>query len=219
MRRAKTSHLKKAIVFDLDNCLAAANEVGEELYEPVFDAILKANRGRLSQQSLQQAFEDMWRHPLDWVAQHRGFSEEMLAAAWSVYVTLEVNQPMHGYEDLEVLRELPVERFLVTSGFRRLQESKIRALGLQQQFAAIFIDAIDEQGRIGKLGIFQQILEQYHLTSPEILVVGDNASSEIEAANGLGITTVQTLRPGVPRAPNASFYIQSLAELKVLLSV
>jgi FMN phosphatase YigB (HAD superfamily) len=211
--------LKKAIVFDLDNCLAPANELGEELFETAFDAIRKANRGRLSRQSLQQAFEDMWRHPLDWVADHYGFSEGMLVAGWSVFVTLEVSRPMHGYEDLEVLRELPVQRFLVTSGFRRLQESKIRALGVQQQFAAIFIDAIDEQGRIGKLGIFQQILDQYHLTSLEVLVVGDNANSEIEAANRLGIASVQTLRPGVPRAANASFYVRSLAELKDLLSM
>ena len=26
----------KAIIFDLDNCLAAANEVGEDLYAPLF---------------------------------------------------------------------------------------------------------------------------------------------------------------------------------------
>lgn len=38
---------------------------------------------------------------------------------------LEVTTPMQGYGDLDVLKELPVQRFLVTSGFRRLQESKI----------------------------------------------------------------------------------------------
>ncbi len=29
----------KALIFDLDNCLAAANEVEEHLFEPAFEAI------------------------------------------------------------------------------------------------------------------------------------------------------------------------------------
>jgi FMN phosphatase YigB (HAD superfamily) len=210
--------MKKAIIFDLDNCLAPATAVGEALYEPAFDAIRMLNRGTLSQERLKQALEDIWRHPLDWVAQRYGFSDEMLAGAWRFFITLEVRGPMQGYQDLVLLSTLPVQRFLVTSGFRRLQESKIKALGLQQQFAAIFIDAIDERGRIGKLGLFQDILDKFNLTPGEVLVVGDNPSSEIAAGNQLGIDTVQTLRPGIRRAGNASFYVQSLADLSGLLS-
>jgi FMN phosphatase YigB (HAD superfamily) len=209
--------MKKAIIFDLDNCLAPATAVGDELFEPAFDAIRKANRGALCEHLLQQAFKDIWRHPLDWVARHYGFSNEMSTAAWSIFSKIEVSRPMRGYEDLDVLGELPVQRFLVTSGFRRLQESKVKALGLHRQFSAIFIDAIDEQGRLGKLGLFQSILEKFHLRPADVLIVGDNPISEIEAGNQLGIETVQTLRPGVPRACNARFYIQSLAELKKIL--
>jgi hypothetical protein len=147
--------MKKAVILDLDNCLAAASAVGQELFKPAFDAIRKANCGKLCEDRLRQAFEDVWRHPLDWVARHYKFSDEMLAAAWSVFTRLEVGRAMHGYGDLAVLAELTVQRFLVTSGFRRLQESKIRALDIRHHFAAIFIDAIDEPGRIGKLGLFQ----------------------------------------------------------------
>jgi hypothetical protein len=35
---------------------------------------------------------------------------------------------MHGYGDLALLAEIPAKLLLVTSGFRRLQESKIEAL-------------------------------------------------------------------------------------------
>lgn len=207
----------KALIFDLDNCLAAANEVGEQLFEPAFDAIRKANGGTLSDESLNQAFADCWRHPLDWVAAKYGFSEAMLSAGWNVFATTEVTQPMSGYGDLASLSELPVQRFLVTSGFRRLQESKVKALNLRQLFTAIYVDAIDEPDRIGKQGLFKLILKEYQLTSAEVLVVGDNADSEIEAGNQLSIRTVQTLRPGVPQANNATFYIHSLSELKTLL--
>jgi putative hydrolase of the HAD superfamily len=97
---------------------------------------------------------------------------------------------------------------------RRLQESKIRALNLQQLFTAVHIDAIDEPDRKGKQGLFKDILDNYSLAPAEVLVVGDSPDSEIEAGNRLGITTVQILRPGVPRAQTATFYIQSLTELK-----
>ena len=208
----------KALVFDLDNCLAAAKEVGEELFAPAFDAIRQANRGDVSDQVLEEAFADMWRHPLDWVAAKHGFSEAMLAAGWRVLAATEVSRPMYGYGDLAVLAELPAQRFLVTSGFRRLQESKIAALKLAPLFTALYVDAIDEPDRLGKQGLFERLLSDYGFTPEEVLIVGDNADSEIAAGNRLGIRTVQTLRPEVVRASNATFYIHSLGELKELLS-
>lgn len=207
----------KALIFDLDNCLAAANEVGEQLFAPAFDAIRRANHDILSEELLSEAFADCWRHPLDWVATKYGFSEAMLAAGWKVFATTEVKEPMYGYGDLALLSELSVRRFLVTSGFRRLQKSKIKALGLERLFTAIYVDAIDEPSRKGKQGLFEHILDTYQLRPTEVLVVGDNPDSEIEAGNRLGMRTVQTLRAGVPRADNATFYIYSLSELKQLL--
>jgi putative hydrolase of the HAD superfamily len=207
----------RAIIFDLDNCLSAADEPGRELLDPVFDAIRRVNHGRLSDEALAEAFSDFWRHPLDFVAKKHGFTEEMLAGGWAVYVRLEVAAPMRGYADLCTLAELPVLLFLVTSGFRRLQESKIKALGFERLFKAIYVDAIDEADRKGKQNTFAGILNAYQLRPKEVLVVGDSPDSEIEAGNRLGITTVQVLRDGVPRGNNANHYIDNLAELKVLL--
>ena len=124
---------------------------------------------------------------------------------------------MHGYADIRLLAELPVLRFLVTSGFRRLQESKIKALEFERLFAAIYVDAIDEADRKGKQDTFAGILNSYQLKPEEVLVVGDNPDSEIEAGNRLGIRTVQVLRAGVTLGDNASHYIDDLAELKDLL--
>ncbi len=108
--------------------------------------------------------------------------------------------------------------FLVTSGFRRYQESKIRALGFERLFEAIQIDAIDEAERKGKQEIFKDILTTYRLGAAEVLVVGDNPDSEIEAGNVVGMLTVQILREGVPRGSNARHYIHHLGELKELLT-
>ena len=207
----------RAIIFDLDNCLSAADEPGKGLLGPVFDAIRRVNRGRLSDEALAEAFADCWRHPLDFVAEKHGFPEDMLAPAWAVCVRLEVTVPMYGYGDLRMLADLPVLRFLVTSGFRRLQESKIQALGFGRLFTAIYVDAIDEADRKGKQKTFEEILRVHQLRPEEVLVVGDNPDSEIEAGNRLGLRTAQVLRPGVPRGNNATHYIHNLAELTGLL--
>jgi phosphoglycolate phosphatase-like HAD superfamily hydrolase len=208
----------KACIFDLDNCLSAADAVGQGLFEPAFQAIRNANQGRLSEVALAAAFADCWRQPLDFVARRHGFSETMLAAGWEILAQTEVRTPMCGYSDLAALSDLPGLRFLVTSGFRRLQESKIAALGIAPLLAAIYVDAIDEPGRKGKEGIFRQILDDYALGRHEALVVGDSPDSEIEAGNRLGLTTVQILRPGVSRGNNATHHIHGLTELRGLLA-
>jgi FMN phosphatase YigB (HAD superfamily) len=207
----------KALIFDLDNCLAAANEVGEEPFEPAFEAMRNGNHGTPTSEQLAQAFDECWRHPLDFVAKKFGFSEEMLTAGWKVFSQTLITTPMTGYGDLAILRELPFDLYLVTSGFRGLQESKVKALQIADLFKGIEIDAIDEDDRKGKQAILASILKAGNLTSAEVLVVGDNPDSEIEAGNRLGIKTVQILRPGVPRADNATYYVQSFDELKTLL--
>ena len=207
----------KAIIFDLDNCLSAADEVGVQLFESAFEAIRRANRGTLTDAELNEAFSDCWRHPLDFVAERHKFSKEMLSAGWNEMARMEVKVRMNGYPDLVILAGLPVPLFLVTSGFRRLQESKVRSLGIGHLFAEIHIDAIDEPDRKGKQRIFESILNRNGLRTDEVLVVGDNADSEIEAGNRLGITTVQVLRPGVPRASKAAHHIHGLVELGPIL--
>lgn len=207
----------QAIIFDLDSCLAAADELGKEVFSPALDAIRAANQGHLSAAALENAFTDVWRYPIDVVAQRHGFSKAMLDAAVRGFSNTTISGRMHGYGDLDVLSELPALLFLVTSGFRKLQESKVAALGIRHHFEAIFIDAIDEPDRVGKQGLFRSILQSTGLSPGEVLVVGDNPESEIAAGIALGMPTVQTLRPGVPRGGNAGFHIHSLHELASVL--
>jgi FMN phosphatase YigB (HAD superfamily) len=207
----------KAIIFDLDNCLAAADEPGPQVLAPTFEAIRRANDGTLSDDTLERAFSDCWRCSLDRVAMKYRFSNEMLTAGRAANSSTEVDVPMRGYPDLGVIGELPARLFLVTSGFRRLQESKVRALAIQSRFERIVIDAIDEPDRKGKEAIFADILRTCALAPTEVLVVGDDADSEIAAGNRLGIPTVQILRAGIARANNATHCIVSLEELQRII--
>jgi FMN phosphatase YigB (HAD superfamily) len=190
----------RALIFDLDNCLAPAREVGEELCEPAFAAIRLANRGTVDEETLREAFSECWRHPFDFVAAKYGFSNEMISAGWDAFSKMEVETPMKCYPDLNVLRELSFDLYLVTSGFRRLQQSKIKALGFEDLFAGIFIDAVDEPDRKGKEGMFRSILAAGGLTPKEVIVVGDNPDSEIEevAAGMAGTASLDNLNDGSP---------------------
>src|SRR5262249_43611015 len=146
-----------------------------------------------------------------------GFSPAMRSAGFAAFSQIEVRQPMKGYGDLDALAEIPAELFLITSGFRRLQESKVRALGIAHLFTEVHIDAIEESRPKGKLRIFKTILEVHGFSPKEVLVVGDNPDSEIAVGNQLGMTTIQILRAGVAASRSATHRIDSLAELKRFL--
>ena len=206
----------KAVIFDLDNCLAPADPANGAAFGPVFEAIAGANNGFLSPQALAAAFAEFWRVPLDIIEERHRFSPEMKSAARAAYRQLRVTSPMSGYPDLPLLAEFRTAKFLVTTGFRRLQESKIEMLGIAREFEAVHIDeidAIDDSGRKGKIGLFSEILKKNRLDPEKALVVGDNPDSEIDAGNRLGIPTVQILRPGIIPGGNAAFYVRNLAEL------
>jgi hypothetical protein len=55
----------RAIIFDLDNCLASAGEIGQDICAPAFAAIRKASRGILSDERLNAAFADCFVDAID----------------------------------------------------------------------------------------------------------------------------------------------------------
>ena len=205
-----------AIIFDLDNCLAPSDEPGRGLLDPVFASVRAANHGRLSEKELEAAFRDCWRYGFDKVVKEHGFSEEMRDAGWRAFARVEVRVPMQGYGDLHVLPQLGDRRFLVTSGFRRLQESKVRALGIAHWFEEVVIDALDEPGRRGKERVFAELLARHRLQPADVIVVGDDPDSELTAALNLGLRPVQTVRPGIQPA-NGVTQVTDLAGLQRLL--
>jgi putative hydrolase of the HAD superfamily len=207
-----------ALIFDLDNCLAPSDEAGRSLFDPVFEAVRLANHGRLADDEVERAFEDTWRLPFDDVAERYGFTDEMKQAGWRAFCGVEVTVPMRGYGDLDLLPRLGDQRFLVTSGFRRLQESKVRALGFAPLFAEIVVDAIDEPGHLGKEGVFAELLRRWRLEPPDVWAVGDNPDSELAAGRRLGMRPVQMVRPGVEPSDEVELRVRDLAGLMALLA-
>lgn len=206
-----------SVIFDLDYCLCAGDEVGAAVYEPVFASIRGANAGALTDTALTEAFAACMRFPFDVVAKRFRFSAAMYRAGLQGFEATEIAAPMHGYPDLHALGDLRARCFLVTTGFQRLQQSKITALGIRSCFDAIHVDSIVDHPRRGKQAIFADILQRHGLVARQTWVVGDNGESEIAAGNQLGMITVQMLRPGVEQCKTARYCVSDLIELKALM--
>lgn len=210
----------RALFLDLDNTLFPTRAVPRETVQPVLDAITRANErvGALDEQKLAAVLDDCWRFAFDAVVRRHGLPPEISEAMHAASRQLRVDVPLEPYPDVEVIGRLPLLRFLVTTGHRVLQESKVAALRIADYFDAIYIDDLSEPGPPGKGSLFAGILKAHDLAPREVLVIGDSAESEIAAGNRLGIPTVQILRPGVEPCAAASFRLASLHELPPLIA-
>jgi putative hydrolase of the HAD superfamily len=210
----------RALIVDLDNTLYPARSVPRCTVGPILEAVRAANRAAslVQEDRLEEALDACWDQSFDQVARHYALPEP-LRRAWALAAAqIEVSEPLETYPDVGVLWTLPLRLFLVTTGYRRFQESKIAALRLTERFEAIYIDALGESSRTGKEELFRRLLVEHHFAPAETVVLGDSEESEIAAGRQLGLWTIQVLRERVRLAPSAHWRIQSLAELTGLLN-
>ena len=106
-----------------------------------------------------------------------------------VHINLTYKDPMQYFPDYELVQKLPQTKFLVTSGFSKLQHSKIDNLGIRNDFEEIVILDLQETNDTKK-DIFRRLLDKYQLPKEQVLIVGDDINSEIQAGKELGIDTV-----------------------------
>ena len=111
----------------------------------------------------------------------------------TAYFSLPVGKLRLFPDTLPTLRRLHragVRLYIITAGHRRIQQAKVRALGLHRlpYLHAVFYTGL-LAGR-GKLHFLRRVL--HHQPEPRrILVVGDRPDSEIQAARQLGMWTVR----------------------------
>lgn len=204
-----------ALIVDLDNTLFPAKSIPEEVFDPVIDRVRELNLGKrgVRREILEQAIAACWDHAFDVVAAKYSLPE-ILQNAWHEEMkSVEVTGPLEPYPDVEALGTLPVPKYLVTTGYRRFQESKIDALAIRPLFEGVYIDALGEGERTGKEEVFAGILARLDEQPEKVGVLGDSADSEIAVGNKLGMRTVQVVRDGVRRAQRADHHIRSLWDL------
>ncbi|MFT3739164.1 MAG: HAD family hydrolase [Breznakibacter sp.] len=176
----------KALIFDLDNTVFSVYSVGNDLFKPLFDLIRRKSDSRGDLENIQK---DIMRKPFQKVALEYKFSEALIKEGLDILNSLTADLSMDTFEDYDLIRQIPHKKFLVTIGFEKMQEGKIRSLGISSDFNEIHI--IDPQkSDQTKKDIFVDIMKRHHFNPTDIIVVGDDPGSEIQAARELGIQAV-----------------------------
>jgi FMN phosphatase YigB (HAD superfamily) len=209
----------RAAVFDLDHTLFDPATLPATLFNELEVRVRAAAAGLVPAAVLEAALKDSWRLPFDRVVAHHRLPEAV-AVAWRDAVSaVEVTEPLAPYPDVHAgLQQLTLRRFLLTTGFRRLQESKVQQLGIASFFAGVYVDALDLPRPLGKRALLERLQVEHKLTPPEVVVVGDRADDELSAARALGMAAVQVLRPGVVASTEVAWRIEDLLGLPAILS-
>lgn len=177
---------KKAIIFDLDNTLYAAESIGEVLFVELFALIVADEKHN---EQIEQIKKEIFQKPFQIVAAKYFFSELLTGAATTHLQNLTYTSRISLFADYKYIKELIVDKYLVTSGFLKLQQSKILNLGIKDDFKEIHI--IDQTTTSKtKKDVFSEIMLRNKLNAENILVIGDDVDSEIKAARELGMNAI-----------------------------
>ena len=178
--------MKKAIIFDLDNTIYGVRTIGDELFASLFQLIQASGE---HQSNFEAIRKDILRKPFQVVAATHQFSDALTQQGFDMLSNIYYKGPIQYFDDYEITRLLSIDKYLVTTGFLQLQQSKIDGMNIAQDFKEIHI--IDPAASAKtKKDIFTEIIQRNNYTVDEVLVIGDDLHSEIKAAQELGIDAI-----------------------------
>jgi putative hydrolase of the HAD superfamily len=177
---------KKAIIFDLDNTIYPVHSIADKAFTSLYQLIMeyKEQAGQID-----KIKADIMRRPFHLTAKDFHFSEELISRGTALLNELEYKGKIEPFEDYAFARNLPLDKFLVTTGFLKLQQSKVTGMKIDGDFKEIHIVDSTTSARTKK-DVFADIIERFGYSISEVLVIGDDLHSEIKAAQDLGIDVV-----------------------------
>jgi len=179
--------MKQALILDLDNTIYPVSSIADHLFERLF-WLIDQNADGLDHDAIKAAKDELTRRHFHLVADKFNFSPELKTHGITLLSNIEYDLPMQPFEDYRHIQSANIPKFLVTTGFSKLQWSKIKLLDIENDFVEIHI--VDpEISQLTKKDVFADIMNRHFYTIDEMLVVGDDPESEIKAATELGIET------------------------------
>ena len=178
--------MKKAIIFDLDNTIYGVPTIADALFAPLFQTIKESGEHDEDFEAIKM---DIMRKPFQVVAANHGFSDALTKQGMEMLSNTSYKGPIQFFSDYEATRNLSQDKYLVTTGFILLQQSKIEGMNINGDFKEIHIIDPATSDKT-KRDVFADIIERNDYRIDEVLVVGDDLHSEIKAAQDLGIDAV-----------------------------
>ncbi|MES2428871.1 MAG: HAD family hydrolase [Bacteroidota bacterium] len=178
--------MKRALILDLDNTIYPVSSIADNLFAQFFE--LLEQHPDLDPSIIHTAKIEITRRPFQYVADDFNFSPSLKNKGIELLKTITYNEPMQPYPDYAHIRKIELDKFLVTTGFTNLQNSKVKQLGLAGDFKEIHI--VDpEISTKTKQDVFKELMDKYGYAPADLLVIGDDPLSEIQAARSLNIET------------------------------
>jgi putative hydrolase of the HAD superfamily len=209
--------MKRALILDLDNTIYPVSSIADNLFAALFKTLDQYSDriNTIDRDQVSKIKDEMTRRPFQHIADEFKLNEDLRNRMTDTLKGMTYNLPMQAFEDYEHVRTIKLDKFLVTTGFVNLQMSKIKMLGIEQDFKSIHI--VDpENSNQTKKDVFAIIMEKHGYSPEELLVIGDDPESEIKAAKALGIDTF--LFDPNNKYPDAQVTFRS-ASLKDALSI
>ncbi len=201
----------KLVIFDLDNTLFDTySQLGIKVLDKMIKRMKKAGLTEKQEKLLREKYITTGFRIL---AKQLGLSDEIKHLGMDTYKETDLSD-IKPYDDVSLIKDFKQKKVLVTSGTKEVQFNKVRILGMQDLFDEILID--ESSNPENKQRIFSEIVEKYNLKPEEVMILGDNAESEISAGNNLGMITVQMLRRDFLKG-KADYYVKNLYEVKKIL--
>ncbi|MDO3626249.1 HAD family hydrolase [Mucilaginibacter sp. BT774] len=183
--------MKKALILDLDNTIYPVSSIAENLFADLFAKLdqyaefINADDA----DEVNKIKDEMTRRPFQHIAEEFNLNKEVRNQMIGQLRNMTYDLPMQPFDDYGYVRSIQLDKFLVTTGFSKLQWSKVRMLGIENDFKHIYI--VDpEVSSQTKKDVFTEIMQTYNYIPGDLLVIGDDPESEIKAAQALDIETV-----------------------------
>lgn len=209
--------MNQLLIFDLDDTIFETKSISKKSVKPIFDRFESLLIKKFGEEMAEKIIPEFWKFPFDFVAQKYKFGNNLNSEFINLVNEHEYKLNIKTFKDFGVIKNLKQEKILVTTGFSKLQNAKIRDLGIKKEFDKIYIDDILDQKRIHKKGIFKNILLEKNIHPNLVYVIGDNPNSELKAGFELGLNTIQVSKLGQEKSEYANYCISDFNELVTIL--
>jgi len=201
----------KLLIFDMDNTLFDTyGQLGIKVLDSMIEK-MKAHGLTDEQEKIMR--EKYITTGFRTVANQLKLSDKLKEIGKSTYKEMDLSE-ITPFDDVGLIKDFTQKKVLVTSGTEKVQNEKIRILGIAPLFDEIIIDPIGSGESRDK--IFRELLEKHKVKPEEAMVIGDNAEAEIAASNKLGMVTVQIFRRPFLKG-EVDHYVKDLYEVQKIL--
>jgi len=177
--------MKQVFFIDLDNTIYFTKPNEDILMKGLYD-LLEQQDLKLTEEQYLAAKAEMLRTPFLKVAEKYEFPKEATDRLIDYLSNREVTKALIPSDDYHYIKSLKGRKFIVTAGFPKQQYSKVKMLGIADDFEDVQVVDVAVSN---KKQAFLNLIEKFKLNTEDILIIGDDAESEIKYGLELGIET------------------------------